>query len=222
MVQKFDVPLAQATTSSLEALQAYSLGVKATREKGTMAALLHFQRSVQLDQNFAMGYRAVGNDYFSLGELGRASEYFTKAFELREHASEREKLLITADYYLKVTGELDRAALTYQEQIANYPHDKAGYFALGIVYSAVGQYEKAIKALARGNNSPLTLHILRASPTTCLPSSALTKPGDHSRSTCRKARQLPTSQCALCSCLSRGGLAGDGRTAAVVRRRARV
>ena len=149
-VQKFDVPLAQATTSSLEALQAYSLGVKATREKGTMAAMLHFQRSVQLDQNFAMGYRAVGNDYFSLGELGRASEYFTKAFELREHASEREKLLITADYYLNVTGELDRAARTYQEQIANYPRDKAGYFALGIVYSAQGQYEKAIKALRQG------------------------------------------------------------------------
>ena len=149
-VQKFDVPLAQATTSSLEALHAYSLGIKAAREKGTMAALLHFQRSVQLDQNFAMGYRAVGNDYFSLGELGRASEYFTKAFELREHASEREKLLITADYYLKVTGELDRAALTYQEQIANYPRDKAGYFALGIVYSAEGQYEKAIKALRQG------------------------------------------------------------------------
>jgi tetratricopeptide (TPR) repeat protein/predicted Ser/Thr protein kinase len=149
-VQKFDVPLAQATTSSLEALQAFSLGEKVTRENGTVAALLHFQRSVQLDPNFAMGYRAVGNDYFSLGELGRASEYYTRAFELREHASEREKLLITADYYHNVTGELDRAARAYQELIASYPRSKSGYFALGIVYSAQGQYEKAINALRLG------------------------------------------------------------------------
>jgi len=137
-VQKFDVPLAQATTSSPEALQAYSLGGKATRENGTVTALLNYQRAIQLDPNFAMGYRAMGNDYFSLGELGRASKYYSKAFELRERASEREKLLITADYYRNVTGELDGAARTYQELIANYPRDKAGYFALAIVYSLLG------------------------------------------------------------------------------------
>jgi eukaryotic-like serine/threonine-protein kinase len=146
-VQKFDIPLAQATTSSLEALQAFSLGGKATRENGTVTALLNYQRAIQLDPNFAMGYRAVGNDYFSLGELGRASEYYTKAFELRERASEREKLLITADYYRNVTGELDAAARTYQELIANYPRDKAGYFSLGIVYSLMGQYEKAVNKI---------------------------------------------------------------------------
>src|SRR5215469_14554959 len=137
-VQKFDVPLAQATTSSPEALQAYSLGGKATRENGTVTALLNYQRAIQFDPNFAMGYRAMGNDYFSLGELGRASKYYSKAFELRERASEREKLLITADYYRNVTGELDAAARTYQELIANYPRDKAGYFALAIVYSLLG------------------------------------------------------------------------------------
>ncbi len=68
-----------------------------------------------------MGYRAVGNDYFSLTEVGRGSEYYTKAFQLREHASEREKLDIAANYYLNVTGELDKAAQTYQEAIENYP-----------------------------------------------------------------------------------------------------
>jgi eukaryotic-like serine/threonine-protein kinase len=146
-VQKFNVPLAQATTSSLEALQAYSFGVKATHVKGTVTALQHYQRAIQIDPNFAMGYRSVGNDYFSLGELGRASEYYTKAFELREHASEREKLLITADYYRNVTGELDRAARTYRELIENYPRDKNGYFSLGVVYSAQGQYEKATNEL---------------------------------------------------------------------------
>src|SRR5262249_27034144 len=126
---------------------AYSLGGKATRENGTVTALLNYQRAIQLDPNFAMGYRAMGNDYFSLGELGRASKYYTKAFELRERASEREKLLITADYYRNVTGELDGAARTYQELIANYPRDKAGYFALGIVYSLQGQYEKAARKI---------------------------------------------------------------------------
>ena len=72
---------------------------KASNEKGAAAALPYHQRAIELDPNFAMGYAVVGNDYFSLGELGRASEYFTKAFQLREHASEREKLEITANYY---------------------------------------------------------------------------------------------------------------------------
>ena len=98
-VQKFDVPLEQATTSSLEALKAYSLGQKAHNEKGSAAALPYHQRAIELDPNFAMGYSAVGGDYFNLGEADRASEYYTKAFQLREHASEREKLAITANYY---------------------------------------------------------------------------------------------------------------------------
>jgi tetratricopeptide (TPR) repeat protein len=142
-VQKFDVPLAEATTSSLEALKAYSLGRKASNEKGYAAALPYDQRAIELDPNFAMGYRAVGGDYSSLAELGRASEYFTKAFQLREHAGEREKLHITAEYYLNVTGELDKAAQTYQEEIESYPREAAAYNDLSIVYSGQGQYEKA-------------------------------------------------------------------------------
>ena len=98
-VQKLDVPLAEATTSSLEALKAYSLGLKAVNEKGSAAALPYHQRAIELDSNFAMGYLAVGYDYSNLAEVGRADEYFTKAFQLREHASEREKLHITANYY---------------------------------------------------------------------------------------------------------------------------
>jgi len=142
-VQKFDVPLAQATTSSLEALKAYSLGRKASNEKGSSAALPYHQRAIELDPNFAMGYGAVGDDYFSLSELGRASEYFTKAFQLREHASEREKLEITANYYDTVTGELDKAAQTYQEEIESYPRESAAYNRLGVVLALQGQYERA-------------------------------------------------------------------------------
>jgi tetratricopeptide (TPR) repeat protein len=146
-VQKLDVPLAEATTSSLEALQAYTLGEKADSEKSIAAALPYHQRAVQLDPNFAMGYRAVGNDYFSLGELGRASEYYTKAFQLRKHTSEREKLNISADYYGYVTGELDKAAQTYQEAIESYPRDFSASNRLGLVYGSQGQYEKAAEVM---------------------------------------------------------------------------
>src|ERR1035437_528040 len=149
-VQKFDVPLEQATTSSLEALKAYSLGVKAGNEKGTAAALPYDHRAIELDPNFAMGYRAVGSDYTNLSELGRASEYFTKAFQLREHASEREKLAITANYYQSVTGELDKAAQTYQEMIESYPRRAGGYLNLAIVYAQQGQYEKAAEITRQG------------------------------------------------------------------------
>jgi DNA-binding winged helix-turn-helix (wHTH) protein/tetratricopeptide (TPR) repeat protein len=142
-VRKFDVPLVQATTSSLEALKALSLGRKASDEKGPGAALPYDQRAIALDQNFAMAYRAVGIDYANLSELGRASEYFTKAFQLREHASEREALTISAEYYSYATGELDKAAQTFQEEMEVYPREDAAYVNLGLVYGAQGQYEKA-------------------------------------------------------------------------------
>jgi eukaryotic-like serine/threonine-protein kinase len=149
-VQKLDVPLEQATTSSLEALKAYSLGIKAVNEKGYAAALPYHQRAIQLDLNFATGYGALGGDYLSLSELGRASEYFTKAFQLREHASEREKLVIAADYYSDVTGELDKAAQTYQQAIESYPQEYLAYINLGIVYAEQGQYEKATEVTRQG------------------------------------------------------------------------
>jgi eukaryotic-like serine/threonine-protein kinase len=96
-----------------------------------------------------MGYNAVGNDYFSLGELGRASDYSTKAFQLREHASEREKLTITANYYQNVTGEQDKAAQTYQEEIESYPRDYRAHLGLGNMYAGQGQYEKAAESYRR-------------------------------------------------------------------------
>ena len=142
-VQKFDTSLEEATTSSLEALKAYSLGEKAGSEKGSAAALPYHQRAIELDPNFAVGHSAVGNDYYSLGELGRASQYFTKAFQLREHASEREKLAIASRYYWSVTGELDKAARTIQEEIASYPRSCGAHSDLANVNAMQGQYEKA-------------------------------------------------------------------------------
>ena len=142
-VQKFDVPLAQATTSSLEALKAYSLGGKAYNEKGFAAALPYNQRAIELDPDFAIGYWAVGLDYYNLGEIARAKEYLTKAFQLREHVSEREKLVIAANYYEEVTGELDKSAQRDQEVIESYPRFGQGFFNLGVAYAERGQYEKA-------------------------------------------------------------------------------
>ena len=149
-IQKFDVPLEQATTSSLEALRQYSLAVKAYNTKSVAASLPYAQRAIQLDPNFAEGYTLVGLDYYALGELGRASEYYAKGFQLREHASEREKLSITADYYSNVTGELDKAAQTYQQEIASYPRDYRSYVNLGNAYATQGQYERAIESFRQG------------------------------------------------------------------------
>ena len=149
-VQRFDVPLYEATTSSLEALKAYSLGRKAVNEKGSAAGLPYHQRAIELDPNFAIGYLAVGGDYSSLGELGRASEYYTKAFQLREHASEPEKLAIAASYYRTVTGELDKATQTYQEETENYPQNFRAYNNLGVAFASLGQYEKATEMERQG------------------------------------------------------------------------
>jgi len=159
-VQKLDVPLSEATTSSLEALQAYTVGGKAYREKGPAAALPYHQHAIELDPNFAMGYEQLGADYISMGELGRASEYFTKAFQLREHASEREKMTITARYYGYVTGEREKAAQAYKEWSASYPQDYRVHLNLGTTYATQGQYEKGLEEtreslrLAPDNVSP--------------------------------------------------------------------
>ena len=141
-VQRFDVSLEDATTPSLDALKAYSLGRKADNERGH-AGLPYDQHAIELDSSFAVAYEAVGNDYSNLGEQWRSGGYFTKAFQLREHTSEWEKLKIAADYYLDVTGELDKAGRTYEEEISSYPLRSAAYNNLGLVYALQGKYEKA-------------------------------------------------------------------------------
>src|SRR5690348_2421656 len=142
-VQKFEVPLPEAITSSLPALAAYAGALKAYNEKGVQASLALDQRAIELDGNFAMAYYDAGDDYFSLNQLGRASEYYTKAFELRQHANDRSKLLITGNYYSTVTGEEDKAARTFHEMIETYPRSSVAHFSLAEAYAALGQYEPA-------------------------------------------------------------------------------
>jgi len=145
-VQRYDVPLAEATTPSLEALKYLSLGRKANAQDSA-AGLQYFEKAIALDPNFAMGYHDIGAMYFSLGELERAREYYTKAFELRDHASEREKLEITAAYYENVTGELEKAVKARKEQVESYPRLSEPYEGLATEYTMLGNYPPAIEAL---------------------------------------------------------------------------
>ncbi|MGC1448762.1 MAG: serine/threonine-protein kinase [Candidatus Sulfotelmatobacter sp.] len=140
-VKKYDLPLEKITTPSLEALRSYSIG---NNETDASVALPHLLRAIQLDPNFAMAYQGAGRCYSNLGQPERASEYQIRAFQLREHASEWEKLIISADYYQFVTGELDKAAQTYRDLLAN-PRAFGVYGALGAIYSELGEYEKAIE-----------------------------------------------------------------------------
>jgi eukaryotic-like serine/threonine-protein kinase len=142
-LQKLDVPLEQATTSSLEALQAYSLAQNAFREKGPAASLPYALRSIELDPNFSTGYALVGATYYDLGEGDRASAYLTKAFRLREHASEREKLKIAGEYFLIEPRDLDKAAQAFRELGENYPNDETAYLGRVNVYFKQGQYQNA-------------------------------------------------------------------------------
>ena len=144
-VQKFDAPLQQETTSSLEALKAYSLGQKAQYEKGPTAALPFLRRAIELDPNFASAIEGVGIMYGNLGQSDRANEYLIKAFNLRDRASERAKLHITSNYYALVTGELDKAAETLREWEESYPRDFVAPGDFGFLYAREGRYEPAVE-----------------------------------------------------------------------------
>jgi len=142
-VREFRTPLVDATTPSLDALKAYSLGLQKDEENDA-AAVPFLKRAIELDPEFASAYAALAVCYRNLGESGLARENFSKAFELRGHVSEREKLLIAARYYNHVTGELQKAIDAYQLWVQAYPRDAAARSNLGSLYGASGQYEKSI------------------------------------------------------------------------------
>ncbi len=144
-VEKFDTPVEQATTPSLEALQAYSLGRKTMVGKGDpTAAVPLFQRAIRLDPNFAMAYASLGNGYHNLGEISQAAENTRKAYELRERVSEREKFYIESHYYDFVTGDLEKARQAYELLAQTYPRDVVPPDNLGSLYIQLGQYDKAL------------------------------------------------------------------------------
>ena len=141
-VQKFDVPV-EATTSSLEALKNYSMGITIMREKGDAPSIPFFKRAIELDPNFPIAYSALSVSCGNLNQRSLALEYATKAYQLRDRVTEREKLRITASYF-NATGELDREAQTYELWTANYPRDFVPHNNLGNAYGSMGQYDKAL------------------------------------------------------------------------------
>jgi DNA-binding winged helix-turn-helix (wHTH) protein len=143
-VQKFDTPLEQATTPSLEALKAYSLGRRAMQGSEFAAAVPFFQRAIGLDPNFAMAHARLGTCYLLLGEPTLASENTRKAYELRESVSELEKFYIESHYYQQTTGELEKARQVYELWAQSYPRDWARASAETIVSAMSGQADEGL------------------------------------------------------------------------------
>jgi tetratricopeptide (TPR) repeat protein len=135
----------EATTPSLDALKAYSLGVKTGNAKGQTAALPFIKRAVALDPNFAMAYNWMAEIYTILNEAGLGAENARKAYELREKASERERFHIEGNYYLTVTGELEKATQTFELWQQTYPRDAQPYRSLGFISTDLGNWEKALE-----------------------------------------------------------------------------
>jgi eukaryotic-like serine/threonine-protein kinase len=142
-VEKFDVPI-EATTPSLEALKAYSMGGRTARRTGDADGIPFYKRAIELDPNFAMAYSSLGASYFNLNQGDLAAENAAKAYELRGRVSELERYRISTTYYHTVTGELQKAIEEYQLWSKSYPRDGIPHLNLGVIYQQLGQYDKAV------------------------------------------------------------------------------
>ncbi|MEK6300022.1 MAG: protein kinase [Acidobacteriota bacterium] len=142
-IQKFDAPL-EVTTSSLEALKAFSLGVEQTQSGKFLEAIPFYKRAVELDPKFAYAYGTLAVNYYNTKQPRLAAEYAERAFALRDRMSELEKLRITSFYYAFVTGEVDKGIETVQLYKQTYPRDERGPLNLSDRYGMIGQFEKAV------------------------------------------------------------------------------
>jgi tetratricopeptide (TPR) repeat protein len=170
-IQKYDTPIEQASTPSLEALQAYSLGLRTLYTKGEEPAIPFLKRAIQLDANFAMAYARLGTVYFNLSQAALAAENTKKAYDLRDRVTEREKFYIESHYYSYVTGELDKAAEVSAVWRQTYPRDVVPCTNLGALYYYLGQYERAdteLKAALALEPNAATVYLNLASVATAL------------------------------------------------------
>jgi eukaryotic-like serine/threonine-protein kinase len=155
-VQKFATPLEQATTSSLEALQAFTLGQAEHSKLEDEKAVPYLKRAIELDPNFAMAYATLGVVNGNMTQTNQQLQNLSKAFELKDRASEREKLYISAHYYSEVTREIDKAAAIYEQWKQTYPRDTVPWDNLALLYESTGQPEKSLanasEALRLGPN----------------------------------------------------------------------
>ena len=142
-VKRFNKPLDQVTTSSLDALQAYSIGRSMQALKGDGESVAYHKRAIELDPNFARAYASLGMAQYNLRETSAASENFRKAFELRDRVSERERFYIEAAYYSFATGELEKANEVYKQWSQEYPNEVAPHVNLALNYEVMGDFDKA-------------------------------------------------------------------------------
>jgi tetratricopeptide (TPR) repeat protein/predicted Ser/Thr protein kinase len=144
-VEKHNTPLEVATTSSLEALKAYSTAMRVSHSTGAADAVPHFKRAVEIDPQFAVAYAFMGLNYSGLGESVLSMESTSKAYQLRDRASDRERFLITTLYDRQVTGNLEKEQQTLQLWAQTYPRDRDAHGLLsGFASQGSGQYEKSI------------------------------------------------------------------------------
>jgi len=148
-IQKYDKPLSEATTSSLDALKAFSLGDAKHFGGEDMAAIPLYQRAVELDPNFALAYARLGVAYGNVGQNELGDQYKDKAFELRDRASEHEKLYITSHYYAD-SGQLDKGIAALELYKQTYPRDSVPYGNLADIYMRLGQFDNALQNARAG------------------------------------------------------------------------
>jgi serine/threonine protein kinase/predicted Zn-dependent protease len=144
-VGKYDKPLEEATTPSLEALRAYSEGKRVESTQSDADALPFFKHAVESDPNFALAHARLSVLYHNFSRLTLAAEHARRAYELRNHLGEREKYEISAEYYISATGELPKAIQEYQLWLREYPRDAEAHHNLGFIYAILGQYENAAR-----------------------------------------------------------------------------
>jgi eukaryotic-like serine/threonine-protein kinase len=149
-IKKFEVPVEQATTSSLEALKAFAMGNEERAKGKTRESLGFYMRAVELDPNFAVAYARIAVFYANQGQVEAAKEYVQKAFDLRDRVSERERLYISEKYYNYVTGEMDKAIEVMQTSSRMYPNDFIPHNNLALYYIFFGRYEEALKEALEG------------------------------------------------------------------------
>jgi len=148
--EKFDTPLDQVTTSSLDALQAFSRGRVSQMGKGDFtAAIPQFEKAVRIDPNFAIAYAALATCSYDLGESAKAADYAKRAYDLRDHVSERERLAIESQYHLFATGDLEKARHALELWVETYPRDLVAQVDLNANYGTLGQFDKSLVGSAQ-------------------------------------------------------------------------
>ena len=151
-IQQFDTPLQEATTSSLEALKAYSLGLAQWSKGDAAGSIPLFQHAIELDPEFATAYAALGRAHQVRGEAAPTEEAIRKAYALRKRASERERLDITTVYYQFVTGQIDQAIQSCQLWKQTYPRDFVPHRILGFEYATLGRWEESAEEFGAANH----------------------------------------------------------------------